>query len=265
MPDWPTTPIPPPDPLTPGQVDPPPPGEVQPTDPGWSAFVRKETDKSGLKWGPDCWVALSVEPTGVSVQWPVDGDNPTDFSADKDWGWKEDRKYTIKEPYQDFTRWVRHYPKMRTQKYVQYKATVFIHCGAHIVNRPPSNFWKAEGQPTPAGAVDVYAWTVTSGRKTDAGGTSYDWETIGKKTPPPHQKAEPDPTHLEGNETPPSWVVHPIDWYKPDFRLTPRLDWWLPRDYSFPVEPGKKIPFWFRTGEVFDMGGSKERPPPKPK
>jgi hypothetical protein len=265
MPDWPATPIPPPEPLVPGQVDPPPPAEVQPTDPGWSAYVRKETDRTGLKWGPNCWVALSVEPTGVSIVWPIDGDNPTDYSVDKDWGWKEDRTYETHppEPYQDFTRWVRHYPKMRTQKYVQYRALVTVHCGPHMVARPTSSFWKAEGQPT-TGPVDTYFWTVTSGLKTDAGGATYKWTTTGKKTPPPYQLAQPDPTQLQGNETPPIWVVHPIQSeFKLDWHPTPHLDWWFPHSYSFPIEPGTKIPYWFRAGEVFDLGKSKEKPKPK--
>ena len=251
MSDWTVPPI-PADQQPPGPISPPPPDQIQPTDPGWSAFVRKEADKTGLKVTPDCSVSIEVVATGYSVVRPVDGDNPTDYAADKDWGWKEDRIYETQppEPYQDFTRWVRHYPKMRTQKYVQYKATVFVRCGAHFVNPPPSYFMKPDGPPT-NGPVDAYAWTVTSGLKTDAKGVTYKWKTKGKKTPPVYQDAMPDSTQLQDVETPPDWVVHPIDLglYKPDWRLTPRLDWSFP--HSSPVEPGTKFPKWFRVRDVF--------------
>ena len=104
MSDWTVPPI-PADQQPPGPISPPPPDQIQPTDPGWSAFVRKEADKTGLKVTPDCSVSIEVVATGYSVVRPVDGDNPTDYAADKDWGWKADRVYETQppEPYQDFT------------------------------------------------------------------------------------------------------------------------------------------------------------------
>jgi hypothetical protein len=255
MPDW-TTPYKPEDP-PPGPVNPPPPDQIQPTDPGWSEFVRKETDKTGLKWTPACSVSLEVAATGASMTWPIDGDNPTDFEADKDWGWKEDRTYETvpPDPYQDFTRWVRHYPKMRTQRYVQYKATVYVRCGAHFVNARPSYFWVPDGQET-TGPVDIYLWTITSGLKTDEHGKTYKWTTTGKKTPPVNQAARPDASWLRPYETPPDWLIHPIDLGPYKFHWKLRYDWLAP--YSTPVEPGTKHPNWFRIGDLFDA--QKEKP-----
>lgn len=203
MPDWTHAYKDPGDP-PPGKINPPAPDEIQPTDPGWSTYVRAQTDKTGLKWTHDCSVSLEVEATGKSMVWPIDGDNPTDYAADKDWGWKEDRTYETQPPeeYQDFTRWVRHYPKMRTQKYSQYRATVYVRCGSHFVNTLPDYFWVPDGQPT-TGPVDVYMWTTTSGMKTGEDGKKYKWTTTGKKTPPPAQDAVPDASWIDDNETPP--------------------------------------------------------------
>jgi hypothetical protein len=253
MADW-TNPYPTPGDPPPGAIAPPAPDQVQPTDPGWSQFVRNETDKTGLKWSPDCAVSLEVVATGVTNDWPLDGDNPDDYSADKDWGWKEDRTYETQppEPYQDFTRWVRHYPRVRMQHFVQYKAIVYVRCGAHFVNRPPVYFWKADGPPT-TGAHDAYFWTTTSGMKTDEYGKSFKWTTTGKKTPPPVQDPRPDGSWFGPHETPPPWIVHPIEWHpKIDWHWKPRYDWLEPR--SLPVGPGKQIRFWFRAGDVFKPG-----------
>src|SRR3977135_1551818 len=65
MSDWTVPPI-PADQQPPGPISPPPPDQIQPTDPGWSAFVRKEADKTGLKVPPDCSVSLEVVVTGCS-------------------------------------------------------------------------------------------------------------------------------------------------------------------------------------------------------
>ncbi len=216
----------------PGPIDPPAPDQIQPTDPGWNLFVRKETDRTGLNWTPACSVSLEVSATGRTEERPLDGGDPDDYSADKDWGWKEDRTYetTPPEPYQDFTRWVRHYPRIRTQTCVEYRAQVFVRCGAHFVAREPSYFWVAKGQPN-AGPRDEYDWTKTSGMQTGADGKPYKWLTTGKKTPPPWQRAYPltnDFSHPQ--TTPPPWLVHPpVDppgyGLDPKWRPDPKWDW----------------------------------------
>jgi hypothetical protein len=278
MPDWTAPPFPPGD-LPPGDINPPAPSEIKPSTPGWSQFVDKEVPQTGLKWTPNCLEGLTVEPTGSTMTRPIDGDNPTDYTADKDWGWKEDRTYKTQppEPYRDFTRWVRHYPRMRTQKYVEYRATVFVVCGTQFVNRPPRNFWKPEGDPQ-TGPVDVYTWTETSGLKTDADGHTYTWETSGKKPPPTQQSADPDSLQLRPNETPPSSILFPPYRFGPDW-LGPRLDWswqhdgswphdwsWPPHDwywpryYSIPFVPGTKDVKWFRIGDRLEADGARAKP-----
>lgn len=252
MPDW-TNYLPDPGSPPPGAVNPPPPDQIQPTDPGWSTFVRQQTDKTGLKWTPDCAVSLEVAKTGRTIVWPVSGDNPTGYAAGTDWGWKEDRTYETQppEPYQDFTRWVRHYPSITTQKYFEIKATVYVRCGTHFVNAPPVFFWVPDGGAQ-TGQWDAFCWTKTSGLATDADHKTYKWTTTGKKTPPPAQSADPDASWLEPNETPPYWITHdfgryelgPLKW---DLKF--RYEWEKPR--ALQVDPGSVFPKWWRIKEVF--------------
>lgn len=255
----------------PGAVDPPAPDAVQPTDAGWSDFVRRQTDLTGLKWTHDCAVSIEVTQTGRHRQRAVHGDNPDDYSADKDWGWKEDRNYETSppEPYQDFTRWVRHYPKITTQRFIEYRVQVFVRCGAHFVARGPSFFWKADGAPVEQ-TLDVFAWTKTSGMQTDASGKQYKWRTTGKKLPPHWQWGEPQERDLSRDQsTPPETILHPYEPYYipiypkktglgPDypFGYYPYGVYPLPfspldKSYSREVEPGQKSLKWSRAGDVF--------------
>ncbi len=274
MPSWTDIPIGPND-TPPGPIDPPAPDTIQPTDPGWSGFVRKETDRTGLKWTPECSLSFEVRATGRTEERPLDGDDPDDYSADKDWGWKEDRTYetTPPEPYQDFTRWVRHYPKIRTQTCVEYRAQVIVRCGANFVARPPTLFWVAKGPPT-TGSADEYYWTKTSGMETGADGKPLKWTTTGKKTPPSWQARYPltrDFNHPQ--TTPPPWLVHPSpdyghDWsidpkwhWEPKWDLTPKWGRWDKWDlgpgwggkgsYDIPRDQWLKGYKWFTMGEVF--------------
>ncbi len=251
MPDWSSTPISPSE-APPGPINPPAPDQIQPTDNGWNSWVRKETDKTGLKWTPDCAVSLEVSATGRTENRPLDGDNPDDYAA-PDWGWKEDRTYetTPPEPYQDFTRWVRHFPKMRRQRCAQYKAQVFVRCGAHFVSSIPSYFWVADGKPT-EGPCDEYDWTKTSGMANDSFGAPYKWTTTGKKKPPWWQKPQPASYDLSRPpEAPPPLLVHPPDYhFGPEDLWKPHLGggWkdWLKPGYGYEFEPGDKPFKWFK-------------------
>jgi hypothetical protein len=247
MADWTTDPI---GPLegAPGKIDPPAPDQVKPTDPGWADFVKQESEKTGLKVTPECQVTLDISATGRTEDRPIDGDYPTGYTADGNWGWTEDREYETQapEPYQDFTRWVRHYPALRWQRCKEYRAQVIVRCGSHFVAPPPYRFWVKDGAPF-AGSADDYFWTRTSGLEKGEDGHEYKWRTTGKKTPPYWQYPEPpsgrDLSHP--HTTPPEWLVHPRDWpvdWKPDFK--PRLK------YEFepgtrPVDPFGKGFKWF--------------------
>jgi hypothetical protein len=250
MPDWTVDPI---GPLegAPGKIDPPAPDQVKPTDTGWSGFVKKESERTGLKLTPDCQITLDVSATGRTEDRPIDGDNPTGYNAAGDWGWTEDREYETQppEPYQDFTRWVRHYPKLRWQRCKEFRAQVIVRCGSHFVAPPPYRFWVKDGQPF-AGSADDYFWTKTSGLE-----NGYKWHTSGKKPPPYWQYPEPpsgrDLSHPQ--TTPPDHLVHPVDWHiDPKIDLKPKLK------YEFdpgvrPFYPGPDDrPFkWFKIREVF--------------
>lgn len=252
MPDWKADPA-EPGPAPPGKVDPPSPSEVKPTDDGWAKWVSKEIDKTGLKWGPECSLAFEVSVTGAVEQRAVEGDNPADYSAGKDWGWNEDRTYetTPPEPYQDFTRWVRHYPRIRLQKWVQYMARIVVRCGPHFVSSQPSFFWKADGAPLETSA-DEYAWTVTSGMD-----GKLKWTTTGKKIPPSWGQARPQDGYDFGHPqtSPPDRFVHPLPYHwEPDWKLGP--DWGgfkdplkLPYDPYF--EPGGKLFKWIKIKDLF--------------
>lgn len=243
----------------PGKINPPPPDQIQPTDPGWADWVRKETDETGLKWTPECSLAFEVRATGKTELRPIDGKKPDDYAADKDWGWKEDRLYetTPPEPYQDFTRWVRHYPLMRLQKCVQYRAQVIVRCGPHFVARAPTLFWIPDGAPIEQ-AADEYDWTRTSGMEKGPDGAEYKWQTAGKKTPPFWHRPEPlERDFSTPPPTPPHWLVHPepfiIDWgFKPKWKL----DWpgfklqSPPGGYELPKELGKDFK-WIKIKKIW--------------
>lgn len=220
---------------------------IKPSDPGWKDFVKGEIDKSGLKFTPECSVTLEVRATGKTEERPLDGANPDDF--DKELGWKEDRVYktTPPEPYQDFTRWVRRYPYMRTQKCVEYKAQVYVRCGAHFVARAPKRFFVAEGAPKTVGPVEIYNWTKTSGLEKDKNGKVFEWEKTGKKSPPLTWGPEPYPQDIAHPQTtPPHDMINPPSWGL-DLKLElggSYKDWW-------PVEP--KMPFkdWCKIEDLF--------------
>jgi hypothetical protein len=263
MADWTADPI---SPLLkpPGAINPPAPDKIQPTDPGWAPWVRQETDATGLNWTPNCSVSLEVTSTGITLMNPIDGDNPTDYAADKDWGWKEDRNYetTPPEPYQDFTRWVRHYPNVNRQKYVRYRAQVYVRCGTTFVARPPVYFWSAEG-PIISGPLDTYQWTKTSGMETGPDGKTYKWQKTGKKDPPPWQRAKPfidDLNHPEPN-TPPPYLVHPLP--PIDYGLGPHeygVDAFGGkfRRYGWRFSPGDKPYNWIPLKDVPDKDPAKK-------
>jgi hypothetical protein len=259
MPDWTVSPTIEPYETAPGKVDPPPPDQVQPTDPGWAGWARKETDKTGLKWTPECSISLEVRATGRTEDRPLDGDNPTGYTADGNWGWTEDREYetTPPEPYQDFTRWVRHYPKIRWQRVAQYRAQVIVRCGPHFVAPAPYFFYVPVGQPS-QGSADEYMWTKTSGLEKGADGKEYKWRTSGKKTPPSYQRANPNTGDLSRPQTtPPEWLVHPIDYhFDPKWDFRPRLkydlDPWSPKydPYGPKFDPWGGGYKWLKFGDL---------------
>jgi hypothetical protein len=275
MPDW-TNPHPTPSDPPPGKINPPPADQIRPTDPGWSDFVNQQTAKANITWSGQCWISLDVQPTGVTMTWPIDGDNPTDFGTNG--GWKEDSKFETQPPdaYQDFTRWMRHYPRMRTQKYAQYKATVYVNCHGKIVNTFPDYFWVADGQPE-TGPQDVYFWTKTSWMVDDGHGHTY--KRIDVPKPPNDHMARPDASWLGPHETPPFWLLigAPSTDYKIDLKFKPKLGWshdwdkeskpdggegWKfkpkldwhyffdqePR-FPFPTDPNTKIENWVSAAE----------------
>jgi len=239
MPDW-TGYAPAPSRLAPGKINPPPADKIRPTDPGWSDFVNKQTTDANISWGPQCWISLDVQPTGESMSFPIDGDNPIDFGTNG--GWKEDAKYETQPPdaYQDFTRWVRHYPKMRVQKYLEYAATVYVNCRGTIVNTFPYRFWALDG-PVTQGPQDAYFWTRTSWIEDDGHGHKY--KRINTPKPPNDHIARPDASWLGPHEIPPAWIlVGPFRGeYKLDLKLKAKLGW--SHDWEHEWDKGAK-PSW---------------------
>ena len=245
----------------PGNINPPPPDEIKPSDPGWNDWANKELKNCPLKWGPDCKMGIVITLVTKGEERPVDGDNPDDYSKDKNWGWKpdEEQKTTPPAEYKDFVRWKRHYPKIRTQKFDLYEVQLKVNCDGKDWTSFSDSFWFPEGPPQETGPRDVYTWTVTSGVRRDDKGNVFEWKKVDKE-PPIWEQPYPSPLHLESSETPPAYMLTSYEDLRELFKI--RLDLKYDLKSLYWAWPEPKLPrvriLWERIGDVIE--GAKRKP-----
>jgi hypothetical protein len=152
----------------------PPPGATQPaplpTSPGWAPWVNGVAAGAGGGGGGANPATTSVQiqvTRGETVKFATEGDNPGPWEI-------QPVTSKLDDPYRDFTRFRRKYPKITWREYTKVRVKVVIQFANGTTFEDDFTFWEP-GPAVPLQNWWVYTWKHTSGKREIEDGVIEDW------------------------------------------------------------------------------------------
>jgi hypothetical protein len=145
----------------------PPPGATQPpplaSSPGWAPWVTGEAAGAGGGGGANPAITkVTLEVTrGETVEFATEGDTPGPWEKDDVTAETEPGV----EPYQDFTRFRRLYPKVTYREYTKVTVKLIIEFANGKTKEEDYTFWEPGGAVHPLTNAYVYVWKQTSRKR----------------------------------------------------------------------------------------------------